>query len=143
MSIIRNDLGNPSNEPCGITVLGICGSGDYDAWHSTASQIASKLNTTDDPRSASWRVEFLEQPDPDSLGVSFFPSTATQNLARLAQEGADLLQAIGESIPPTVTRNANLPAGKGQEARTDIATTVVVVGGLGLLGFIAYKLLAK
>lgn len=140
MTIVRNDLGNPSNQPCGATVFGICGSGDYDAWYATAMQIASKLSSNDDAASKAWLVKFKAFTDPDSILQSFFPVSSTQNLARHAQAGVDLIEELDEEVPASVTRNADLPTAPGVNAAKDAFKGIAVLGGIGILGFIVYQI---
>ena len=147
--IVFNDRGNPSSAPCGATVLGLCASGDYDAWYVTASGIAAQMKQVDDERAVAWLKEFFRARNPDSIFVSFLPTDQTNALARWTQIGVDLLEEMGEQgiagakVPPSVTRNDDLPSAPGEDTASDVFKGVLILGGVIAVTAVAVAIIKK
>lgn len=142
MPLLFNDLGDPSNEPCGFTVGNLCGSANYGSWHRTASIIDGQLavvasaadaSVADRVQATSLRTEFLQFPAGSSLGVQFFPSDRTHAIARWAQNAADFLTELtgqGEGLPANLFEPPPSGGGFGSGLFAGISTGAV----LGIVG---------
>jgi hypothetical protein len=145
VSTIFNDLHNPSNRPCGTTIAGLCGSGDYKSWYRAAQIVDGQLavldaaedaSPADKVRATSMRTEFLQFPDPDAVGVQFFPSDRTRALAAWAQGGADLI--LVATTTPGLPSTLFEPSADGAPGFFSGVGTGVLVGALLLGGGLWY-----
>jgi hypothetical protein len=111
--MVFNDLGDPSNDPCGVTLGGLCGSGNYGSWYRLAQIIdaqlavlalAGDISTPDRVMATSLRTELLQFPAPPSLSVQFLPTDRTNALAAWSQRAADLVTTatVSPGLPPQV-----------------------------------------
>ena len=135
MAIVFNDLGDPSNDPCGVTIGNLCGASNYSSWFRTAQildgtlaviAIAADADIASKVKATSLRTQFLLFPAGGSLSVSFFPIDKTHAIARWVQDTVDFLTGIadeGRPLPPSLFTP---PPGAGSGGLAFISTGVVV-----------------
>ncbi len=137
MTIAVNDLGNPSSQPCGVDVVGICGSGDYESWYRAQSNLVAALSTrVDDPAVRAWMGVAQEFPEPGALKVSFFPSNTTRELAQHVQRGLDLAESFELPEPEQMQRNREQREAMGTSGLDSLAWGALI--GIGLAIGVAY-----
>jgi hypothetical protein len=145
VTIVFNDHGGSSKDPCGFVVGQECDGAQYAAWWRAMSSLSGQLAIIEleaDPASrvlaTAYRAEFQVFPSPSNLLLRLAPVGRTKALAKLVQNAVDLIEKNAElpgnpEIPTGLLEAPTqpLPSGPGFLAGLSTGTVLTIAALAG------------